>query len=532
MPEYPLLPSEADSQTLYWLLSVTWMGRTFRWATEAIGILNNDGETLEFAGGLSLSFTEKIDFFGGSATVPSVSVRDLDFPVDVAEMIELGHPLVRAPTELALWAPGRGTYEDAIVYMKGKLTLTDYGAVGEPVGFTLVPDGIEGSVLEPQSTAIINATTWPDRDPVAEGKYYPTVIGKPGFAQGVTTGINGGSPAMVVDDVNDYLLVAGHPVAATANVRIIDRTDLVGAVFTPDTRVDGLGRQVTTVTLGGAVPYVAGNEYWAHWVDSEGGLENPWVTGECLEGLGDVIRWALNRGGITADVGRWLSIRDALSGYKVATYLDRPTDLWAWVTRGCLPLAPISILTGSSGLYPVLWSADVLPSEVRADIDVQRDGLERSSPVRYEDGEWATIQRVRYAPRSDNGKPHKVVTASGEYPIADPTVIPSVYLRAAYNVLGAREGKALELTTVYSKATAQKVAGWRSIVFAMPWRTVQYHDLMGKLSWLRAGAPVTLTDDDIHLSSQLCWLASVSWRDTVPTYTFAIISDLVRDTRQ
>lgn len=531
MPGTPIQPGDTG---LCWLLTMTWGGQTYRWATRDLELLDEDGNPHTYTGGLSVTYYESA-YPGTASGTSSLSVRGIEIP-DVAEKIEAGkNPLVRVPCVLSLWASGR-TIEEAYTYLIGVATATDYGAPGEPIAFQILPTGTSpssGSILTPPPSALVTATTWPDHAEEAEGKYYPTVIGKPGFALGArVTATNGGSPAVVVDTVNDYLLIAGHPVMA-ATVRVIDRTALVAGDFAVSHVQDGLGRTVAIVTLAGAVPYVPGDEYWVRWDLSDGGMPNPWrPASECLEGAGDVLRWAMGLGGVAVDTGRWLSLRDALNPYRVATYIDKPVDLWGWATRVVFPLAPLSTLTGPSGIYPVLWRHDIKTVDAVASLDVQREGLQRTTPVRYDDSRWSSVQRVRYAPRSDNGKPQKVVTLVAPSALAEhgsPEAIPSVYFEAAYSRIGSTENTPVELTGVYDPATAYKSATWRGLLYSFPHRTIEYQDVTGKFAWIRPMTPILLTDSDLSLDGQVCWLLAVSWRETVPTYTIFIACDLVRD---
>ena len=529
MPEYPLLPEEAVSRKLYWLLTLTWSGCTYRWATDHVDITDEDGEVLHYGGGLRLTFTESMNLGKGQA-IPAVGVRDLIFPINVAEEIEHGHPLYRAPVEIALWPEGR-PWEHRIVYLRGKLTLADYGASDQPVSFTVVPDGFDGGIIVPTPNEVIDDHAWTAAAEESFGQSYPIVIGKPGFTVASSRGINAGSPVFPIDTGGGLTdaLVAGHPVVATSvDIHEIEAT--AEASRTVSTTEDGRGQQTATVTLGGLVAYTAGNTYWARWNDTDGGMENPWESGVALRGLGDVIRWALGRTGILADTGRWLSVRDELSAYKVDTYIDRPTDLWAWVNKVLLPMAPITLLTGPAGIFPVVWDPAALDCEGEA-IDAEAMGLERVGPVRFDDANWFNALRVRFAPRSDNGKLYKYVALVGGEPEGDPDEISNVYTRSSQTAYGVKTAKPLDLPAVYDEATAQLAATWRSIAFSRPWRTVEYKDVKARFAWLRPTRAIRFTSAELHMDDKTAWVASVKWDSTVPTFTFLIIDDIVRDSR-
>ena len=545
MPEYPLTPSDVRND-ISWLLELTWASRVFRFATDAVNITDADSNVLPYTGGLRVQFGEAMTLFSSTPSAPSLSLRGLQFPVDVAELIEKGHPMVRVECELSMHVDG-DAYEKRRVRFKGQLRATDYGEAGESVAFTVRPTPQGGARLVPDADAQITSTTWPSADDVTGGSYVPIVIGAPGLNKSTAGGIKitGGAPAFVIHTGTPQMAICEGAVKAT-NVVVID-TD--AEARTTDnavtTATDALNRTFSVVGMGGGgrVVFVSGNTYQVDWssdsgsADGGGGILSPFGT-DVLRGAGDVARWAYNRAGVAVDHGRWAAVGDALNAFLVDAYIDGPTDLPRWVEKELLPLLPLAgVLHGASGIYPVLWDRFVTSTEVVADIDVDRDGLSRQGPVQYDDSSFGNEIQIRYAPRADNGRPGRARTMTGRDVGADAVAVqPASHLRASQAIHGRKARKPITTGIIRDNATATKILSWMAAAYAFPWRFITYRDDSGHHAWLRPGDPVTLTDDgggsaSLWLTSRVCWVQSVTWDDIVPSYTFVLIDSPARDTR-
>jgi hypothetical protein len=530
LAEYPI--GATEGRELQWVCEITLFGEVFRWTTHPDGmdLTDRTGAVLHFETGLNVEFTEAIAFLDSAPPVPSVSIRDISFPewVDIPALIEQGFPLLRMPVTLSLVVPG-DTYEKRKIRFLGTASLSEYGSADELVSLTAEAEGVDTKGQCPNSEDALTALKWPDIHADSIGKYPPTVIGKPGFDLPLVHSYNCGSPGYVVDTVNSYLIIAGHHVVATTvDVVDISSTPIVEDNLAVVNGTDALGNDCAYVVLGGTCPYVDGDEYWVRWPSSLGGLKDPWGTA-CLEDAGQVIRWALSKLGATVDVQRWSAIRERLATLKIATYLDTPSALWSWLESVVFPLAPLSLATGPSGLYPVLWSPN---DEPVAWIDVQEDGMFRAGMVQFT-ADWLTDISVHYAPKSTDGKFyfHQTFTGDQSKVGTDPTIHSSVHLVASRNRLGEKVGEPVELVGVYDLTTALAALTWKALAFHSPWRSVEYDDPDGRFAFLRPGDCVALTDSDLHWSDKRAWLTEIRWTSYVPAYTFTLIDDLVRDAR-
>ncbi|KKM08569.1 hypothetical protein LCGC14_1723630 [marine sediment metagenome] len=545
MPEYALTPNDVR-QTLFWLLELTWASRAFRFATDAVNILDEDSNTLVYTGGLSIQFTESMSLFNPAPATPRLSITNLLFPVDVAELIETGHPFVQVSVELSQHVEG-DAFERRKVRFRGRMRLTDYDAVGTPVAFSVEAERRGRAVLIPDADAEVTTTTWPDADDITLGDFVPFVIGKPGHNKSSVGGIQytGGSPAVTIDDVNDFLAICEGLIAAT-NVVIIDTDAQARTTNNPVThRVDALGRTFATIDMDPAstqATYIAGNKYQVDWssdsgsADAGGGIVNPFNTG-VLRGAGDVIRWAYDLSGVPFDTGRWAAVADILNAFLIDTYIDSATDLPRWLEKHVFPLLPLAaVLQGPNGVYPVLWTRNVKSTEVVANIDVERDGLSPTGPVRYEGGQFGNELRIKYAPRGDNGRSSRSRTVTGRDVGADTSIVqPFQILRSSQLQYERKARKTITTKVIRDNGTALRILSWQAAAYAFPWRFVSYRQESASLGWLRPGHPVTLTHDHTdynrHLTNRVCWVSAVEWNNTTPTYTFVLIDSPARDTR-
>lgn len=536
MPRYPLRPGDTRPGSLYWLAEMDWAGRTLRWATRAVKITDADGNVLPFAGGLDVDYSEEFDLMGDGISQPQIALRGLYLPDDLnlPDLINKGQTLHRAPVVVSQWVAGR-TLEQKVVRFRGVARLVDYGDRDEPISLTVRAIGLSGDAVWPPADALVNSDTWPSANENAEGQRYPWVLGRPGLNIGTADPeIDGGSPAPVVNTTgNGKVLIAGHPVDTTT-VHISDaKNGTHSASLSVTEEVDGLGRLVSTVALAtsGAV-FADDGEYWARWDGTgNGGLVNPYRAGTDLSGAGDVIRWAVSQTGAPVDVGAFAAVADHLNSWRVDTYFDREVDLWAWVTESVLPLLPVALSIGPDGIYPILWRRDAVSSDAVADIDIQRDALYRATPVRYVDQHHANEITIAYAPRSD-GKPYKRRTITGaDVGAATSDLVPTSLLRASKATFGSVQAEPLETVVLYDDADALLTLAWHAAARAYPWRTIAYDDADALYGWLRPGDVVTLTDSDVALTSRVCWVQRIAWRNTRPTYTLLLIEDLARDSR-
>ena len=533
MPEYPLIPG--DGASLIWLCEIDWLGRTFRWATEECDVV--DGTTTHhYEGGLDLDYEESIEFGSSTIAQPTVSIRGLYLPadIDLPALIEAGHRMHRAPIRLAIWVPGR-TYAKRVVRFVGVVTASGYGSAAEALNLTACARGFDTVFELPRASEKACDATWSTAgtgttDGAWDGEQYPYVIGEPGYGT-VTHSYNNGSPAIVVDTTNFYALISAGHVAASA-VDVIDTDDLVEDNLAVTLSYDDLGQPISRVTLGGTCPYADGHEYWVRWPSSDGGLLDPWRADTCLRGAGGVVRWAIGLSGADADAPRWTALQAELDAYLIDTYLDDSVPLWPWLEAVVLPMLPLAMATGASGLYPVLWRPTAPP--VRA-VDVQRDGLSREGDIEFAD-DWISEVRVKYRPDSSNGDFRSEVRITGHpQDGSDPDSHSCAHLVAARSTLGLEDDEerteSIELVGCTDRSTAIRAGLWRAMLHAMPSRPVSYADPTGAMVTSLLGDPIAWTDSDVSMSGRVGHLVRFKWHNSALSVGLVFVDDLVLDGR-
>ena len=527
----PLHAAELVAAAPVWLLELTFAGRAFRFSSELVDISDADSNVLSYEGALGeVEFDEGFDLFSEAPSLPSVSF-EVFFPagVSVAALVGQGHALDGAKGELSLHLPGNA-YEDRSIRIQGTLSEPVYGDSGEPVAFSLESLPFEDGAQWPPAGAVVSETTWPDRDPQAEGLYYPTIIGKPGIFGASALSA---TPALFVDDpaasATNLFLVAGHHVTATSiKINDIDSGDT--KVVSVVNSTDNLGREIARIDLDDGDPApnaVLGHTYYAKWTEGGGGVVN--YTGDGpLEGAGDVIRWLLERSTLDVDVGRTIAAADLVNGYKLAGYIDTAVSPYAYLQQ-VLELVPVSMASGPGGIYPIAWRLDAGSADA---VEALEAGprLSRESGVGYGSTEIANEIRIEYAYWLSRDYHRGQLTLTGdEVDGTDPDIFSTVYSRTSQSRYGKRS-KTITTDLVYERATAAAILKWQARAFGLPSRTVTYSaDL--SLGWLERGDVVTLTDPEISLSSQVCLVQAIQWSGNSLSLTLTLIEDPPRDAK-
>ena len=486
--------------------------RRLYFSHEALDILANDGTVIRVAAGLvaDIDATRALQIQNTAVPLRSVSMAVITQAEDWAAIVANGWDLAASVAELSEWIPGLA-WDDRRVIVSGYTDAPTYGARGEPLAFTLKNHPMQDRGAIPESTAVVDAVTWPDFASRALGRTYPTVIGKPGtLARFKTAGLPTedrypGSPALMVDGLNGILLVAGHEVEATT-VQIADVTNAptTWTTYSITHRLDGRGRKVATVTLS-PVP-LGSAEYAACWGYSGagGGLHNRDKTA-AMRSAGEVLEYLFARSTLQVDRGRTAAAVEQLRGYLVDCYIDEQVNVWEWIAGNLLPILPISIRYGPNGLYPVVWRS-VIEDEQGAVLqhlnanngDCVRVGVVQTSSTLH--GDLTNTIRIAYGVDAHSGE-HR-----GGYLLhGDPNTTtngPTSSSSRITRVSVARYGEIpteLQTAVVWDPPTAAAVAYARALSSALAVRTVTYLAPQA-FGWLEEGSGVQVTDAELSLS--------------------------------
>jgi len=531
-----------DLTSVEFLLAVTVAGREFYFSTRPLTVPTETG-SIVYRGGLAARWTDALNLFNYSPTLLAIPL-EIIFPVDVAELVARGFNLWRGVGELSLWVEGR-TYEERIVLMRGSMVEPTYGALNEPVKFSLEANGFQDTslVLGP-TQRVLAGVTWPS--PIdSENAYYPIVFGTPGAYSDLTGGMLyvPGSPALVVENPagNDYLaVIAAHPVQATEVV--ISNSSKAGVAWgaTVTLETDDLDQQVSiaSYTTGG-FDYDVGDQLQVIWYDTTvgaptGALWNDHHTAP-RTGAGELINYFLRRSTLETDAGTWRSIASELDQqFKFSGYVNEPCSAWEYIDDNFLPLLPVSVYATGEGISVSYWRREAIASDIVGTVSTG-GGAARVGPITYEKQEILNDIRLSYA-LSLQDRSHKmtrgVVGDRETFPADDVgrVLFSSSFSRASYLSFGTH-AETITSDVVYETATATNVLEWMHRAAAFPHRVVRY-DVPIRLGFLRRGNLILLTDHEVHMEDQVCIVRDVSWIDGRPRLTLLIMADPPRDDRQ
>ena len=364
-----------------YLLEITFAGSVF-WVCDGpdVEISREDGSTVNARGALSVgSFDDALELFADEAEVRQVGIS-FRLPVDVGLKRAHGYLIEGAPAALYRWREGQ-TVEAARCIVSGRLVEPVYNVGEDPVEASLEEhEQTSGATVPALDAVATSEATWDGSnvsdgtfDPAVEGFVYPRIIGRPA-GWGVSLGgsaqtFGRGSPGLLVNRADGAgtwqhtrILVADTPIEA-GTVYLWNATDSTkNFTGTVSSEPDVLGRTVATIapTQASEVPD-AGDELWIGWSGS-GGMSNPFGPGE-LRGAGDVLRWALEVSGRRYDRGRLAAVGAYLNSWRIDCFLNTQIDPWEWARDEVLPLLPVSVVTGSRGLY----LANIRPDATTAD---------------------------------------------------------------------------------------------------------------------------------------------------------------------
>lgn len=542
--------SEADlvGADLVVLLTIDYAGQTWRFSSRPVDMTDADGNTWQYVGGLDdLDVADEMDLFSTAPAQKSVAVA-VEWPVDVAELVALGHDLGAATGELSI-ARDDDPIEARVVLVVGSVVDPEYGDPDAPnvVNFSLDESPWEdgGSVLD--DDAVVKAgVTWTASSEQAEGCYYPLVFGSPGE----TTDADGASltvaatPALVAGSsgLNYWLVIAGHRTQAGTDGAYVslynpEYDEWISVVASHVE--DDLGRTVTVVDGYDAGfgrftdPWESNHSIWVCW-SGTAGIQSLSRTAPVV-GLGDLVELLLDLTTLRLDRGRTSANTAALNRIKVGGYVDTQGAPYDAVTDLCLPLAPfVSITASDEGLWPCVFPYDTA-SESTAVAHFEEGaefGVERAGPVAYE-GRADVVNEVTlsYALDGATGDYRRTRTISGDpAKVGQPDTFSSVHSRASFLRYG-RKATTMSSDILCDEASADLVLLQTVMAKGLARRVVPL-DCDQRWGWVEKGDVVTYTSADLHVRRQVGIVRAKAWTLTgFVSFEVVLLEDPVRDLR-
>jgi hypothetical protein len=555
---------------LIWVLALTVRGTTYYLSTESDNI-SGDGPGV-ILGGLS-----PIDVvIESSPTDRGIAESEVQVAFlwtvtarnsgeSWANSQALGWDMGDVTGELSLYRKG-ASWASRQVVIEGQAIEPQYGSRDEPVEMTIARDSADDTSRLISSTMTITRETFPGPPGSATetcpeesfGFAYPFVIGYPGHRDGLDPDAPA-TPSPISEisivDFDNRLVIAkallsyGHcgtpSEASSGSVRLYimnKRDPSTATAYLQDVAIshtyDAFGVPVTVamipVRTAGKPYFASDDEVYAGW-QTVGGIL---VNGDVLQYAGDVVAYLLGRSTMrTAPVRQ--SVVDKLNGFKLAGYVNEQTSMWDILQADILPILPVSCVPGPLGWALVWWNLDATAADALEHIDtdtmrVQRKGMVRYSNVR----QVANKITVQYRVRADSGQPTKTLTLapqqwfdSGGNSTQSAVAYSHPLATASATRYGVRDGKAVQSPMLWDDATAVAVASWMLRRDCGTRRTVAYL-CPQHLQYLRPGNVVTITDNDIGFSAEVCHVTSVQMGPGDVVIEFETLPDIIRTAPQ
>lgn len=488
----------AQGHARRWLLDLEWSDERIHLSDAVLTYTDADGVSTEYDAGLDWTGRAPVDIdFGtvGEALAPSLSLW-MPERIDVPASVAAGYQIPETRARLWLWLEGTTL---RILVADGYLDAASYGGVGEPLTCSILPMQRENVDLFPPATARIDAKTFPTALTREIGIRYPWIIGQPGGGT-----VFASSASWAKWGATDYLLIAGHEVDAGEVAIINDNDQTTQAGLAVVETADGRGRVVSLVALTGtAVTVEEQSAYYVKWTTGGGYMRR----GELMTGMGDVLHWALEQTGLEVDYRRVKGVTQYLNGWRMSGVIhaapDQRVDMMEWIRSELMPLAPLSLLHGEDGLYPVVWPWGRTDAAIAADLDAGRGDFERVGAVEYSDrGAIRNEHRLSWGAGAATGTPGGVTVITGDRATVrdDSAAVLHSGSIASVSRYGPRvwEGSS---AFVWDASTAFRCVSWRAEAFALPHRTVAVR-LSDRFAGLTVGDVVRVTDDSVSLDSE------------------------------
>ena len=504
----PLHPADLVDSRPVWLLQITWASRVYRFSTEPLSLTDAAGMDLPFHNAMTAPQLEQsLDRLETEPAESSASMRVV-FPVDVAAERAKGYDPVAATGELSMvlvtGPPGyptpRQTYEQRYRLLVGRLVNPQWSEPEEASGwmaFTLREEAWQDTQTAVPLSWRITLESWTLASLDQVGKVYPWVFGSPGVytdSAGATQK-KGATPAYIIEiaggNVNK-LLIAGHPVIAST-VTIFDSTTSQSFAVSHQTEAGFTdhGQQVAYVdiTTPGAISRTE-SEYWVCW-DGGGGLANPFGSG-ALEKLGDVLQWVLTLGTIPVDYGRWAAVAGLLNGRRVGGYINDPDVLpFDYAVEHLLPLAPISVMRGPDGLYPVHFDPDLPTSQSVLHVTAG-EAWTRVGAIQAERNRDDVVNALELSYAIGHEESSRMVLVTGARNTDDADETHTNYARISQERYGV-SGSALSSAVLWEDASAQGIAADLVRFGSLQLESAPYATAWSE-GWIQVGDQLTITD--------------------------------------
>ena len=537
---------------ILWTLEVSYLGEEYRFATITLDLVDGDGKSYPYTGGLedvivstSLQKVGDISAQSGSVSIaitfPNKNIAQLQID---GKFIEGSH----AKIGYVLMKNGEieTQYDNRPTIFQGIITGPVYGHPNRPQGYVefsienkamISSQGLLATILGENmyiedvscSNALYVSPEWPQDRGLTEvqdihrGKIIPWVFGELQAVQhssGSTSSIPITPAYAIAYDPSAahkpvYYLACGHVTNANTVNLFSNTGETDTATISTFVNIDNRTLTYFELPNGSHIPQsVAANddrEVWVEW-DDGGAYPNPVGEGN-LQGGGDICLWLLSELTDDVDYDAWNALRPFLNQYLFAGYVnDDKITVFQWLQKNIVAYLPIHIVNGPNGLKPVI---DMFQSQV----DIQprlsiAEGPEfqRVGPVvsLNTPEDVSNVVTVRYAMNGVVEDYSTFVQVSNKVPAAG-TLSSISYIAHPKSMISIQrygeKKKVVELDFCYDNGTAQRIAQDILEREALPTKSIQYSVSL-RYGYLVLGDIVEITDEEIGLYSHKAQIIS------------------------
>ena len=520
---------------MIWLLEIKAAGGPLRYASAPVVV---DGVT--FAAGLS----------------PFELTRDetlSEIGVEITDQSETWRPESGEPARLELFDPSTGR---VLPILEGLTADPEYANPGQPHTLSVsIRAAVQATVLYPPASASVSPATWagpaelvdPDSvgvnvagfDEMITNAAYPTIIGYPGAGERNTTTPGLSAPCLPVGiAIGDHVLLLSLGKIEATTVKVFDLDDtfkvraedhLGNPVYDADgseffapgpvmlyqdiavtQTTDLLGQTVSVAVvptasspwkefLGGQL----GHRYACGYTSASGYGGGVIEGGQVLRGLGDVIMWALTKGGVRVDTARQRAHLADLNTSKIDTVLNTPaSDLPQMVDSQFAGTFNLLRVQTASGLYYRRKVANPQAIQAVRHLSVERRDIDRRASVREAMRSVATSFSLEYGWMPFSNRYMYSLRAEGAAGVGVNVVVPELAKSVG------TEAKPITTMLTWDRNTAARMLGDLALLIGRMWLRTTYEG--DELIDLEPGDIVTITDPEAGLNMRPVAITAVT----------------------
>lgn len=547
-----LHPNDIQGKELCYLLTIDYLGKTYRFSTIPIDIDDTlTGQTHRYNGGLGdPSIEQQTDIVGFNIEANSVSIEVVFDDVNwIAEWLA-NRTLELSPAVLSMVMVSNGktsfTEQDKIPLFAGKVVDPIIGTPTKSMGNIIfsIENGLNFTKRKLLANSFeIDPFKYPDLDKRASalgriiqypiGKYVPFVFGSPSewYIRNTSKSFETikeakVSPAYIIDGggsgvtLNFTFIIAMGEVEAN-RIRVWDQTggNFVNIIQTAVNK-DG---QLYSYVYWDATSVIENNSFgpgfdedqtfWCSWAEFGEGGQDP-ITGQSLSGGGNLCIYLLELTGLQFNRSSWEGLRPVLNRYKFAGYVNDPEVIaLQWMEENIIANLPIEVFNGPAGIEPRL-NLYYQSEQVNPSFHILESGMfQVVTGLQPLDVEPVNKVTVKYGYEGQNNHFLSTITI-------DPTVSAkdvNAFLAKdpvsdlSYSRFGLRE-VVLELPFVWDMNTAYRIARDKIRISGLGAYGIEVQAFPA-FGYLEVGDVISFTSTQFGLNEHKCQVVSKSWNN-------------------